>query len=307
MFNKVEVKLNSIYTKFSIKDLENLAGIKAHTIRIWEKRYGILEPHRTGSNIRYYGIQDLQKLLNVVLLYNSGGKISKIARLTNEELQLAVKEQGTGLGENSPFINSFKLSMIKFDQYLFEKTYDELLTKTSFRRIFINIFVPLLCSIGLEWQSDNITPAHEHFISCLIKQKLLLNIEQTQRPHKEKEKVFALYLPLNEVHELGLLYIHYELKLHGYHSIYLGPSVPFDSLKALQSAYKNVRFISYFTVQPAKSDVVDYLEGFREELLQDDNSSLWVLGRNVEGLKLPLSTKKITSFQNIEGLIQKIS
>ena len=129
--------LDNIKSQFTIKDLENLSGIKAHTIRIWEQRYNILQPHRTDTNIRYYDLENLQKLLNVKLLYNSGFKISKIAALSPQELSLLVKEQ-TGLNEKEDAtLNSFKLAMIKFDQQLFEQTYNELLAYKTVREIFL--------------------------------------------------------------------------------------------------------------------------------------------------------------------------
>ena len=298
--------MNSIYTKFSIKDLENLTGIKAHTIRVWEKRYGILKPDRTGANIRHYDIQELQRLLNVALLYHDGEKISRIAQLTGEELNEAISQKSLDGNSYSPFLNAFKLSMIRFDQRLFDETYDRLLARISFRQVFTDVFIPLLFNIGLEWQSNSITPAHEHFISCLIKQKLLVNMEQARQFPRKEGKVFVLYLPMNEVHELGLLYIHYELTLKGYHSIYLGQSVPNDSLKVLQNLYGDVRFISYFTIHPAKENVMDYLKVFEEEVLQSGNSSLWVLGRQVKDLIFPSDSKKMKMFQNMGELIREI-
>ena len=172
--------LDNVKTRFTIKDLENLSGIKAHTIRIWEQRYNILEPHRTDTNIRYYDLKNLQKLLNVKLLYNRGFKISKIAALSPKELLLLVKEQVGLTDKEDAALNSFKMAMIKFDHQLFEQTYNQLLAHKTVREIFLEYFVPFLIDIGFLWQSNTITPAQEHFVTNLIKQKLHSNIERLQ-------------------------------------------------------------------------------------------------------------------------------
>ena len=178
--------LDNIKTRFTIKDLENLSGIKAHTIRIWEQRYKILEPHRTLTNIRYYDIKNLQKLLNVKLLYDNGFKISKIAGLSPSEISLLIKEHVSLDGKEGTALSAFKLAMIKFDQQLFEQTYNQLLGQKTVREIFLDFFVPLLNEVGLLWQINTITPAQEHFIANLIKQKLHSNIERLQVNAPEK-------------------------------------------------------------------------------------------------------------------------
>ena len=214
--------MNIVKNTFSIKDLENLSGIKAHTIRIWEKRYNILEPMRTETNIRLYDLENLQKLLNITLLHNHGYKISKISKFPKDKIPALVNEIVTEKSAKSHALSSFKMAMMNFDQTLFFKTYNELLSEKSFREIFYEVFIPLIQEIGLLWQTDTITPAHEHFISYLIKQKVLINTEELQIKEPTKnDKVFVLYLPLNEIHELGLMYLNYEILLKGYQTIYL--------------------------------------------------------------------------------------
>jgi len=271
--------LNNIKTEFTIKDLENFSGIKAHTIRIWEKRYNLFEPKRTDSNIRYYDMDSMLKLLNVSLLYNNGIKISKIALLSDDKMALSVKAHVFKDGFESNALNSFKLAMLNFDEGLFNQTYNSLISQTSFRTIFTEIFIPFLSEIGILWQVHSITPAHEHFITNLIKQKILINIEKLQflQPNKSAKK-FVLYLPMNEIHELGLLYLHFELLFHGYHSIYLGQSVPVENLNDLQKIFNDVCFVTYLTVEPSKETVEEYLQCVFSEVLHNSNDSLWVLG-----------------------------
>ncbi|HEY9168123.1 MAG TPA: MerR family transcriptional regulator [Lutibacter sp.] len=271
--------MNNIKTEFTIKDLENFSGIKAHTIRIWEKRYNLFEPKRTDSNIRYYDMESMQKLLNVSLLYNNGLKISKIAMLSKAKMEISVKELVFKEGFESSALNSFKLAMLNFDEELFNKTYNSLISQTSFRNIFFELFMPFLNQIGLLWQVSSITPAHEHFITNLIKQKIFINIEKIQfLQSKDNSKKFVLYLPMNEIHELGLLFLHFELLFHGHHSIYLGQSVPIENLNDLQKIFNDVCFVVYLTVEPSKESVEEYLQKVYNEVLKNTNDTLYVLG-----------------------------
>lgn len=291
--------LDNIRNTFSIKDLENLSGIKAHTIRIWEKRYNLLSPNRSDTNIRNYSLESLQKLLNIALLNENGVKISKIASLNSQEINIKVREYISSKSVSSHAKNTFKIAMLNFDQALFDITYNKLLTQFSFREIFLNIFIDFLEEIGLLWQSDTITPAHEHFITNLIKQKLLINTERIQLSQKNKAKTFVLFLPLNEIHELGLLYINFELTLKGYQCIYLGQSVPAENLKLLIPIFDNVHFISYFTIEPKIEEVNDYIANFENNILETDNL-LHLLGRNSK--ELTTKNPNIKLYQSITQL-----
>ena len=276
----------SIKTSFSIKDLENLSGIKAHTIRIWEKRYNLLIPERSDTNIRTYDLENLQKILNVALLSENGFKVSKIAALNELELHQKVRELVVEKNNSKHAINLFKISMLNFDHQLFDNTFNQLLTQYSFREIFLDVIIQLLEEIGILWISKTITPAHEHFISTLIKQKLLVNIERVQNIKIDSPKTIVLYLPMDEIHEIGLLYIHFEMLLKGYKSIYLGESVPIDSLKELQKIFKDITFISYFTVSPSLDKIDSYIEDISSEILEERKENLHLIGRNTKNLKL---------------------
>ncbi|RCW91204.1 MerR family transcriptional regulator [Winogradskyella arenosi] len=295
--------MNNIKSRFSIKDLENLTGIKAHTIRIWEKRYNLLEPKRTDTNIRYYDLANFQKLLNVSYLNNNGFKISKIATIDAQEIPKLVREHASEANSDSHTINAFKLAMLNFDQTLFYTTYDALLSEKSFETIFYNIFIPLLQDIGFLWQTDTITPAHEHFISILIRQKILINIEKIQANQQLKPlKTFVLFLPDNEIHDLGLTFIHHEVTSHGHRSIYLGQSVPLDNLLALQNYYDDITFISYFTVKPEQDKVLAYINEFESLLLNKPNTNFWILGNRLNAIDPDHLPEGITTFKTIKSL-----
>jgi MerR family transcriptional regulator, light-induced transcriptional regulator len=299
LFKQNNKKMNNVKNVFSIKDLENLSGIKAHTIRIWEKRYNVLEPMRTDTNIRYYDLPALQRLLNITLLHNHGYKISKISKLTPDKLTILVREIVNEKSIKHHAINAFKMAMMNFDQTLFFNTYSNLLSEKSFREIFFEIFIPLMNEIGLLWQSETISPAHEHFISYLIKQKLLVNTEKIQvlEPTKD-DRVFVLYLPSNEIHELGLMYLNYEIILNGYKTIYLGESVPIESLRDIKKYFDKVTYVSYMTVEPNKDEINNYLKQIEEEILEDGQSELWTIGRITEYIK-PDLFKNVRVFNSI--------
>ncbi len=144
--------MNNIKRDFTIKDLENISGIKAHTIRIWEKRYGLLQPQRTNTNIRYYSNQNLTKLLNIVLLNKNNYKISKIAQMSEDMITLNARELAFKIAVNDEAINSFKLAMFQFDKVLFNTTYNKLLHKKTFRDIFKDIFIPLVRRVEIAGQ-----------------------------------------------------------------------------------------------------------------------------------------------------------
>jgi DNA-binding transcriptional MerR regulator len=298
--------MNNIKNVFSIKDLENLSGIKAHTIRIWEKRYNVLQPMRTDTNIRLYDLASLQKLLNITLLHDYGYKISKISAYPEEEIPMMVREIVSSKSAKNHAISAFKMAMMNFDQELFMNTYNWLIEEKSFKEIFHQVFIPLMKELGLLWQTNTITPAHEHFISYLIKQKLLVNTEKLQMVKPVKfDKVFVLSLPLNEIHELGLMYLNYEILLSGYKSIYLGESMPIENLKDLKKHFDFIVYVSYLTVQPERSGVNEYIAQMADELL-DNTTELWYTGWLTQFIDKKNLSDRIVIFDSVTELIEKI-
>lgn len=301
---------NVVKTKFSIKDLESLSAIKAHTIRIWEKRYNLLEPSRTQTNIRTYTLGDLQKLLNVVFLLKNNYKISKIAQNSSKEIAAMVAEiiANESFSNENHAINSFKIAMMNFDQNLFYKTYNSLLETNTFIEIFYEIFLPLLHEIGLLWQTDTINPSHEHFMFNLVKQKILINIEKMQRTVSPlHDKTYALFLPENEIHELGLLFLNYEIVARGHKVIYLGQSILLENLKYLSINHPNLAFVSYFTVQPLVEDIAQYFEDFNSTFgsQQFDLYVLGALSPTIDETHIPENIKVMMSIREFVNTITK--
>lgn len=298
--------MNNIKNQFSIIDFENLSGIKAHTIRIWEKRYQLFKPTRHGNNERLYDLEDLRKMLNISFLQNNGWKISKIAALSKDEIAVKINELVAEKGKYHEAINQFKVAMLTFDQDLFNQTYQKLMTQWAFREVFNEIFIPLLDLIGLLWQTGTIIPAHEHFISQLIENKLHINIEKIQNPPNRNDRTFVLFLPENEVHNLGILYIQYELLLKGYHTIYLGPSIPVDNLKILQTLYHPLTFVTQFTVAPSVEVTEAYIQELETELLQATSDECWINGRKAHLIQEMVTSKRLKTFPTVKELLKSV-
>ncbi|CAN5450910.1 MerR family transcriptional regulator [soil metagenome] len=224
--------------KFSIKDLEKLSGIKAHTLRIWEQRYGILKPHRTDTNIRWYCNDELKNILNVSLLNNHGYKISKIAELNKEEIAAEVSKIVNCQTNECEQISNLIISMVEMDEQRFEKIISNQILRKGFTCTMEEVIYPFLQRIGVMWQTGSINPAQEHFISNLIRQKLISAIDGVIAPENKKHKKFILFLPEGELHELSLLYYNYILKANGHTVIYLGQSVPVVDLQRVHEIRK---------------------------------------------------------------------
>ena len=304
--------MNKVKSNFSIKDLENISGIKAHTIRIWEKRYGLLSPFRTDTNIRRYSLSNLQKLLNITLLYNHGFKISKIASLEKEEIPVIVREIALKSNSEEVAINALKLSMVNFDTILFDETCEEILLQNDFEFIFTNVFMPLMSELGILWQTNAISPSHEHFIINLIKQKVHIQTEFIQKDYisNQNSKLFVLFLPEDEIHDLGILFLNYLILKNGYKTIYLGQSLQTESLKTLINYSNDICFVTYLTVEPNKDIINYFIEDFNDSLLKGKSTNLAILGPqqvNIDIAKLPISIKLFESIRAFSNKFLKAS
>lgn len=295
--------MNNIKQDFTIKDLQNISGIKAHTIRIWEKRYNLLQPKRTETNIRYYSHQNLTKLLNISLLNKNSFKISKIAEMSEEEIIQTARALAFKIAINDEAINSFKLAMFQFDKVLFNETYNKLLHKITFRDVFKDVFIPFLEQIGLLWQTETLLPAHEHFISNLIAQKIQINTEKLQSISLNSNKTYVLFLPENEIHELGLLYLNYELVLRGNHTIYLGQSLPLDNLNYFFESDREISFVTSLTIRPYDDKIVAYFNEI-DTILKESKHHLIATGKKTAAVQGLNFKSNITLFDSIKDLLK---
>jgi MerR family transcriptional regulator, light-induced transcriptional regulator len=245
---------------YSIKDLERLTGIKAHTIRIWEKRYEIVDPARTDSNIRWYSDEDLKKLLNVSILNRNGLKISHIARLTNQQLNQKILEVVRPGSDYLSQIESLVVSMIELNEDRFEKILNHSIIKIGFEESLYQVVYPFFEKIGLLWQTGAINPAQEHFISNLIRMKLCVAIDSLPMVSSESAKRIIMFLPEWELHEIGLLTYYYIAKKQGFKVIYLGQNVPLTDLFSVAQSIKPNILATYFVSAVTKPEMKAYIE-----------------------------------------------
>lgn len=215
---------------FTIKDLENLSGIKAHTIRIWEQRYSFLKPSRTGTNIRYYCNEELKKLLNVALLNKYGYKISHIDKMSDADIKEKILSLNQSEAQQERVVNELIRHMVDLDMEKFEAVLDNYILVKGIEKAITQIVFPYLEKIGILWLTNHINPAQEHLVTNIIRQKLIVGIENIRSSVSINKKVL-LFLPDDEFHELGLLFMNFLLKSRGVCAIYLGCSVPIDDVE----------------------------------------------------------------------------
>jgi DNA-binding transcriptional MerR regulator len=244
---------------YSIKDLERLSGVKAHTIRIWEKRYKIIEPNRTNTNIRQYNDDDLKKILNISILKSNGYKISEIASLSNTELSDHVLSLTSNAKHYETQINNLILSMIELDDKKFDKILTNSTVRLGFEDTIVYIIYPFLEKIGILWQIGSINAAQEHFVSNLLRQKIMVAIDGQISGISPESKRIMLFLPESEFHEIGLLFYAYLVKKHGHKIIYLGQSVPFDDLLEIKKIKTPDILVTSVTAALDPDATYDYL------------------------------------------------
>jgi hypothetical protein len=195
--------------------------------------------------------------------------------------------------------------MFKFDKVLFNKTYNKLLTTKNFREIFKEVFIPFLEHVGLLWQTETILPVHEHFISNLITQKIQINTDELKHTQISSENVYVLFLPENEIHELGLLYLNYELVLRGHRTIYLGQSLPLNNLNIFFDIHDKISFVTSMTVRPYDDDIVDYFDTL-DSIISTTSHTLIAIGKKVMQFSSNNFKSQISLYPSISELLKEI-
>lgn len=243
---------------YSIKDLETISGIKAHTIRIWEKRYNLLEPSRSDTNIRFYSDEELRRLLNISFLVKHGFKISKVANWDEKTLANTIVTLENGHTDISDFLERMTFHLINFDAPSFTRTIDEVIAKFGFEEAIHSVFFPFFEKVGLYWQVGSIFPAQEHFISNLFRQKLIVEIDKLGLADPSSD-IMVMYLHENEMHELSLLYYSYLARKRGLQVYYLGQNIPLDDLRRLGKIDKVKYVFTAIINSIEKEELEDYL------------------------------------------------
>ncbi len=245
---------------YSIRDLEKLCGIKAHTIRIWEQRYGIIKPERTDTNIRYYQDGDLKKLLNIALLNRNGIKISKIAKMDDSEIAEKVAAISEVNFTHSTQLDALTISMIEMDEYKFDRIISTNIQQLGFEQTMLQVIYPFLDKLGVLWLTGSINPVQESFMSCLIRQKIITAIDNEPFALGNENKKFLIYLPEKESQELSLMFMHYLLKARKHKVYYLGLNISINDLVDACNIHKPDYIFTMITETYAKSPVQKYVD-----------------------------------------------
>lgn len=287
---------------YSIKDLERISNQKAHTIRIWEQRYALLEPERTDSNIRYYNDEQLKKLLNVCTLLQKGMKISHISKLSRKdiahEIDLIIENSFQGDVHLDAIINQAVVAMATFDGTLFEQIFSNSVKRIGLKKTYMKIIYPLLVRTGLMWIKDDLLPAQEHFLSNLVRQKLFSAIDLLPLPEKT-DQTWVLFLNKDEDHEIGLLFAHYVLRQYGKKVIYLGIRVPYENLASVVAQCQASHIYTFFVrAYPEKE-----LEELITRLVTDFSDCNICISGDKETISKAAGDKGAVLIPTIESLI----
>ncbi len=285
-------------SNYSIKDLEQLSGIKAHTLRIWEQRYNIINPKRTDTNIRTYDDNDLKLVLNIALLKDHDYKISEIAKLSLDELSkevLAISDKQLNYPDQ---IHALTIAMIDIDEERFEKIMSTNILQFGFENTMINIIYPFLSRIGTLWVTGSIGPAQEHFITNLIRQKIIVAIDgQIIKPTADSKK-YILYTPEGEFHEIPLLFANFILRARNNNVIYLGQSMPFSELQFICKHHKPDCLFTVITSTPGQDEIQQYVNRLGDSF---PDVKILLTGYQViaQGLDLPKNTEVVSNVRQL--------
>ncbi len=292
---------------YSIKDLETLSGVKAHTIRIWEKRYQLFDPIRTDTNIRIYSDQDLKKLLNVALLNQQGYKISKITAMSEKEIHQTIDDISSSQHSYQPYINQLVEATLNLDEDGFVKSLNSTVKKIGFETTVVEVLYPLLNQVGILWQTHKITPAHEHLISNCIRNRIIFETEQLKFVKNDANSVL-LFLPEHEQHEMGLLFYNYLLRKNGVPSIYLGSAVPYNDLKEVYAVRPFTRAIFALITTMTTEDCQAYINALSTDF---KDVEFHISGKTAFGLEpkleLPKNFQLLDSLSEIQSTIKNWS
>lgn len=298
MVNSKEVGM-SVY---SIKDLEHLSGIKAHTIRIWEQRYSLFSPQRTDTNIRFYSDEDLKLILNIATLKNNGFKISKIVEMPADLMFEEIRKVSASSQFFEDQINALTVSMIDMNESMFVEVLKQNTNKYGFEKAMMNIIYPFMRKIGILWLTNSINPAQEHFISHLVRQKLIAATDNIEI--KEDAPLFLLFLPEGELHELGILFANFMIRSQGLRTIFFGQSVPLNALEEVYHQLNPKYLMTALTTAPESDKVQGYIDALGSKFKEVD---ILITGGQVVGqdIQVPENMTVLPKFEDLNTIIEK--
>lgn len=291
---------------FSIKDIEAVSGIKCHTLRIWEQRYGIIAPKRTDTNIRFYDDNDLKYVLNISILNRHGYKISEIAKMTRTQINDAIIRICGHSTSCDGHVKGLISAMMMFDEYSFHRILTTNIIQTGLEQTMHRVVFPFLNEAGILWQVGSIHPSHEHFASNIIKQKLYVAIDGNVGRYADNRKKFLLFLPENEQHCIGLLFANYMLRARGQEVLYLGQEVPLEDLHDASGRLKPDYVLTMLTSSHMSLDKQDFV---------NELASIWPSAQLLlsgpqflqDDIAIPQNAKVIRNLTDFASMIDGIS
>lgn len=287
---------------YTIRELENLSGIKAHTIRIWEKRYGLIAPQRTSTNIRTYCDTELKKLLNISILNRNGLKISKIAQLTPGEIIERITQFSQDVTSTDSQVENLTVSMIDLDEYRFEQVLARSIIQFGFEETVLRVLYPFFIRIGLMWQTGAINSVQEHFISNLVRQKFFVAIDGLVSSNKPDARDFVFFLPEDELHEIGLLFLCYLVKKRGHHTLYLGQSVPVNDLAEISRIHRVDFLVTVLTTSFNGNSLQEYINRLDRTFT---DKTIFISGNRISEYEMTLPSH-IIPFSSPAGFLEEL-
>ena len=291
---------------YHIKDIEHLSGIKAHTLRMWEKRYNVVEPKRTSTNIRYYDDEDLKKILNIAILNRNGYKISRIATLPDNSLNNELIHLSQKSDNHELQVGQLIKAMVDFDKDLFEKVFSRSIMQMGFQDTILKLIYSFFHRIGILWLTGNIDPSQEHFISNIVRQKIIAAIDSLPENRNLNNENFILYLPDGQWHEMGLLMCSYLIRKNGFSDIYLGSSLPLESVLKL---VKNLAFSHIITTTSISKPQAEFNRELvtLSETYRDKTIFVGGLKENMQVENLPDNVRFMAHLDEFSNYLEQLS
>lgn len=286
---------------YSIKDLEHLSGIKAHTIRIWEQRHQLFSPQRTDTNIRFYSDDDLKLILNISLLKNHGIKISKIVKMSTGEIQDMVIQLTNEAFSHDDEVHALTVAMLDMDERIFKSILDRSQERIGLEQTMTEVIYPFFKKIGILWMANSISPAQEHFMTNLVRQRLIAETDKLKLP--TTAPLFVLFLPEDELHEIGLLFANYLLREKGYRTFYLGQSLPLRNLEEIYYTYHPEYLFTVLTSKPSKGNVPQFVQELGDMFKE---AKIFVTGQRAleQVVQTPSNVKLINNFEELQSILE---
>lgn len=289
-------------TQYRIHDLERLTGVKAHTIRIWEKRYTLIVPSRTDTNRRYYNNAQLLRLMNVSTLLGHGFKISNLAVFTDEQLAHHIEQLHKNPSLDiacAAYIHDLSTAMVEFDEPHFEEIFNAAVKDLGFFEAMIKVFYPFLRKAGLLWRTDKVVAIQEHFASCVIRRKIIAAIDNLPIP-KNATKKFLLFLPPNEWHEIGMLFANYVIRAKGLSTVYLGQNVPYDDLNMVVDKTRPDFLLTFFVCPKPTEEIKAELQHL---VFKNPGMKILVSGDTAMLNSVQFADEQVKYLKNVEDLL----